>query len=142
MSFTPIRRSSARCRGRRAFTLIEVMIAGGILFMCLFVILALLSNTLNNARNLQHQRVDAGMLAAQLSLTNRLNEGSESGDFSDFGDMYPDYRWERKITEVDTNGLFEVDFTVERRSGDHPVTSHMSILLFRPDSPRFGGFPR
>ena len=36
----------------RAFTLIEVMIAGGILFACLFAILAVLANCLSNARAL------------------------------------------------------------------------------------------
>ncbi len=106
------------------------MIAGGILFMCLFAILGLLANTLRNARALQRTPVDAGILAAQLSLTNRLSEGSDSGDFED---MYPDYRWESETTEV-TNGLFQVDFVVRQRSGQHGGESHMSILLFRPDS--------
>ena len=50
---------------RSAFTLIEVTIAAGILFMCLFAILALLSNTLRNARSLQRTTLDAGMLAAE-----------------------------------------------------------------------------
>ena len=76
-----------KTRRTSAFTLLEVMIASGILFMCLFVILQLLSTSLKNARILQRSTVDAGMLAAQLSLTNKLSEGTESGDF---GKLNPD----------------------------------------------------
>jgi len=118
---------------RGGFTLIEVMIAGAILFMCLFAILGLLANTLRNLRALQRHRVDAGMVAAQLSLTNKVFEGSDSGDF---GDLYPDYRWASDTAEVGTNGLFQVDITVERAGAEKE--SQMSILLFRPDSARPG----
>ena len=129
------RRSRDRVRPRAAgaFTLIEVTIAGGILFICLFAILGLLANTLRNARSLQRTSVDAGILAAQLSLTNKLSEGQDSGDFED---MYPDYEWKSDTSEVSTNGLFEIDFTVYPRSGQRGGESHMSILLFRPESMR------
>lgn len=118
-----------------AFTLLEIMIASGILFLCLFAILQLLSSSLRNARVLQRVTVDAGMLAAQLSLTNKLAEGTESGDF---GKLYPDYRWTREIQEAGTNGLLQVDFEVYRRTGDHGVESHLSLLLFKPESTRVG----
>lgn len=119
-------------RSEAAFTLMEVMIAAAIFFMCSFTILALLASTLRSVRALQHTTLDAGMLAAELSLTNRLYEGTESGDF---GDLYPDYQWTREIYEVSSNRLFEVDFTIYKRAGDRPTESHMSILLYRPDSP-------
>jgi hypothetical protein len=124
-----------KIRRTSAFTLLEVMIASGILFMCLFAILQLLSTSLKNARILQRSTVDAGMLAAQLSLTNKLSEGRESGDF---GKLYPDYRWTREIQEASSNGLFQVDFVVYRRTGDHGVESHLSILLFKPESTKVG----
>ena len=38
---------------RRAFSLMEVMIAIGIFFMCIFVVLSLVSSSLQNARRLQ-----------------------------------------------------------------------------------------
>jgi hypothetical protein len=118
-------------KGTTAFTLIEVMIASGILFVCLFAILGLLANTLRNARGLQRSPVDAGMLAAELSLTNKLSEGSDSGDF---GDAYRDYHWKREIFEAETNGLFVVDFVVYRRGHERTPESHMAILFFRPES--------
>jgi hypothetical protein len=119
-------------RSEAAFTLMEVMIAAAIFFMCSFAILALLAGTLRSVRGLQHTTLDAGMLAAELSLTNRLWEGTESGDF---GDLYPDFQWTREIYEVSSNRLFQVDFTIYKRTGDRPTESHMSILLYRPDSP-------
>ena len=117
---------------RHAFTLIEVMIALAIFFSCMFAILALVSTALRNARSLQAMDVDAGMIASQLALTNRLYEGGDSGDF---GDIYRDCRWDQDVREVSSNGLFQVDFLVTRRVGQREVQTTMSILLYRPESP-------
>ena len=86
-----MKESSWSCRSvhsTRAFSLVEVMIALAIFFMAVFAILALMSTVLKNARLLQSKKgVDAGLVAAQLCLTNKLTEEVESGDF---GDMYQD----------------------------------------------------
>jgi Tfp pilus assembly protein PilV len=116
---------------QRAFTLLEVMIAIAIFFMSVFVILALVSQSLANARRLQRPIVDAAMIASELSLTNQLVEASQSGDF---GDAYPGYTWTADITEVQTNKLFQVDYVVQR-SDDKLVMQKMSVLFFRPQSP-------
>jgi type II secretory pathway component PulJ len=58
-----------------AFTLLEVMIAVAIFFMATFSILALMSRCLSQARSLQPMQVDANMVVAELSLTNKLEEG-------------------------------------------------------------------
>jgi hypothetical protein len=80
--------------------------------------------------------VDAGELAGQLSQTNSLIEGEESGDLSELlGKGYEGYTWTYDIREVQTNKLFQVDFIVQNDFGDKPVVSKMSILLFRPASP-------
>jgi hypothetical protein len=119
-----------------AFTLIEVMVATAVLVMSLAGILLIVSNGIRTARILDRMHVDAGSLAAELSLTNRLEEGSESGDF---GALHPGYSWHREITEAGTNGLFRVDFTV---SGGGEADSRLSLLLFRPQSvSRPGGRP-
>lgn len=125
-----------RSKSVQAFTLLEVMIAMGLFFMAVFSILALISNGLRNARALQQSTVDAGMLAAELSLTNKLAEGFESGDF---GDLYPNYKWGQEIVEVGTNGLFEVRFVITHNVGGRITESPMSILLFRPESTAGGG---
>lgn len=122
------------------FTILEVIIACAIFFMVSFAVLEIVVQGLSAARSLQQREPDAGMLAATLSLTNRLEEGTESGDFEDIAPgLYPGYRWERYIEEVGSNSLFKVDFVVYynksqgRRKG--PSESHMSILLYKPGSP-------
>jgi Tfp pilus assembly protein PilV len=115
-----------------AFSLLEVMIAMGIFFVAIFGILELTSQNLRAARMLQRQDPDVTVLAAQLSLTNRLEEGFDSGDF---GESMPNVLWSRTVTEVSSNGLFRVDFTVhqvmEHRKSPL-VERHLSILLYRP----------
>ena len=131
--------AAARSNGRnlatlRAFTLIEVMVALLIFFMAVFTVLALLSNTLRNARALQRKSVDGGMVAAQsyfkIVSTNRVTEGAETGDF---GDMYPGYDWTTDTYEFATNGLYQVDIVVQRGGGT--VESLMAILVFNGNSP-------
>ena len=114
---------------KRAFTLIEVMIAMGIFFIAIFAILGVMSNCLRNARALQQKTVDAGMVAAEMSLTNAIEEGLDSGDF---GDMYPGFTWTRDAYEAGTNGLYQVDIIVQRPTG--AVESKMSVFFFRPQS--------
>lgn len=115
-------------RENSAFTLLEVMIAAAIFFMGMFALLGVLSNGLHAASLLQKNAPTAGMAVADLTLTNKLEEKTETGDF---GPVYTDYRWERRIQEFMTNGLFQVDVTVYR---EDKVFSTMSILLFKPDS--------
>ncbi len=122
-----------------AFSLLEVMIAMAIFFMAVFSILALVSNGLRNASALLEMPIDAGMLAAELAETNRLEEGFDSGDF---GTVFPNYKWVRQITEVGTNGLYQVDFAVVHEVRGRPVETRMSILLYRPGTARPGGLRR
>ena len=70
-----------------------------------------------------------------LSVTNTLGEESVSGDFAG---LFPDYQWERNVSEAGTNGLFQVDIrvvhTVRKRASSE---TSMSILLFRPGTGAF-----
>lgn len=125
------RAGRAVARRRRAFSLLEVMIAIGIFFMSTFVILSLVSSSLANARRLQRPMVDAAMIASELSLTNQIVEMNQDGDF---GKLYPGYNWTANITEVQSNKLFQVDYVVHR-DGSKEVMQTMSVLFFRPQSP-------
>ena len=116
---------------RRAFSLLEVMIAIGIFFMCIFAILSLVSSSLRNARRLERPMVDAAMLASELSLTNQIVEAPQSGDF---GKLYLGYSWTADINEVMTNRLFQVDYVVQR-SDTREIVQKMSVLFYRPQSP-------
>ncbi len=122
---------------RRAFSLLEVMIAIGLLFMGTFAILSLISSSLNNVRRLQRPLVDASALVSQLSLTNQLVEGDFSGNLGEvLGKEYSQYKWDGKITEVGSNRLFQADFKISYANGQNrDVLSRTTTLFFRPQSP-------
>src|SRR5207249_2749239 len=95
----PVRLRPAHGHGRAmAFTLLEVIIACAIFFMAAFAILEVIITGVAQARALEQREPDAGMLAATLSLTNQLVEGTDSGDFEDVAPgLYKQYRWARDI---------------------------------------------
>jgi hypothetical protein len=114
-----------------AFTLIEVMLAITIFFMAMFAILGVLSSGVRAATLLRNNGPTAGMVVAQLSATNKLEEGSQSGDFNEIP-IYKDYKWVADLREVATNGLFQVDVVVV--DGNGVQVSTLSALLYRPES--------
>lgn len=119
-----------RSRFVNAFTLLEVMVAVGIFFLATFTILELVTRSLKAARSLQHPGPTPGMVAAELTVTtNRLDEGVRSGDF---GNTYPDYRWETdtRLDTDSTNGLYQVDITVFHNAPGQMGESKLSILLW------------
>lgn len=118
-------------RLRNSFTLLEVMIAMALFFMAVFAILNVVSQGLGAARSLQIEWPDLGLLSADLLQTNRLDEGVESGDF---GDLHPNFRWRREIMEVATNGLFQINFTIQGVVNGRPREFTSTLLLWRPES--------
>ncbi len=104
------------------------MIAAAIFFLAMFAILGVLSTGIHAATLLQRNYPTATMAVAKLTLTNKLEEVPETGDF---GEVYPGYRYLLSPHELLTNGLFQVDVTVYHQDR---VFSTMSILLFKPDS--------
>jgi hypothetical protein len=117
-------------KSRAAFTLLEVMVAVMIFFMCMFSILALVSGSLRGIRAFQQTTVNPGAVAAQFSLTNSIAEGPDQGGF---GDAYPDYSWKSDAEPAGTNGLFSVNIQVFRNGNSKP-DSELNIMLFRPGS--------
>ncbi len=119
------RRSEASARIRQAFTLIEVAVASAIMALALFGFISVCSTALKSAKSLNRVEVDASSLAAELSLSNRLEEMSDHGDF---GRLYPGYQWSRSVYEVGTNGLFRADFVI--MGGPKGSERRMSVLYF------------
>jgi hypothetical protein len=107
------------------------MIAAGILFICLFAILGVVSNCLRNARALQRQTVDMGSVAGQicyaLSNTNRVSAGTIDVDLHE---TLPDFVCTAVLSQVASNGLCQVDITVQRRSKQGE--SKMSVWMYLP----------
>jgi Tfp pilus assembly protein PilV len=121
---------------RGAFSLLEVMIAIAAFFIAVFAILALVSQSLDNARRLQRPTIDAGLIAAQLSMTNSLVEGTSSGDLGDLlGDNYKGYTYTQEIIEAQSNKLFQVNLVIQHNGDQKPIVSQASVLFYRPQSP-------
>ena len=129
-------------KSRRAFTLLEVMIAVGILFMCLFAVLALTANSLASARKLQqHKDLDAGtfesMFYTQLANTNQIDEGPAE---LDLGDEFANYPHTVDLEPYNTNGLWDVEYDVANPQKKAEVHGH--FLVFNPNLRRGGGISR
>jgi hypothetical protein len=121
---------------RRAFSLLEVMIAVGIFFVGAFSILTLVSESLANAQRLKHPLVDASAILSQLSLTNQFIEGPYSGNLGDIlGKDYAEFNWEGQINEVRSNHLYSADFFIFNIKNRHDPVAQTSALFFRPQSP-------
>jgi hypothetical protein len=123
-------------RGHRGFTLLEVMIALGIFFRATFVILDLVSQNLRAAHAIKPSPVDVGSVVSDLMLTNRITEGTESGDF---GEVCPGYAWVRDIVMISTNGLYQVEVAIIKTDAAGSEPSRMSLLLYRPETQTRGG---
>ncbi len=118
----------------RGFTLLEVMFAVIAFCTAAFAILALVSQSLDEARRLQRPMVDAGLVASALSLTNQIVEGHFSGDLGDLlGDSYKGYLYNGDSVEVKTNKLYEVDIVLQNEK--QAVISQGSYLFYCPASP-------
>ena len=121
------------------------MIAVGILFMCLFAVLALTSNSLRSARKIQQRRdLDAGSFVGyfyvQLANTNRIDEGPAD---IDLGDSYPGYKTALDCEIAGTNGLWDVEYDVAEPTRHAEVHGH--FLLYIPNTQKGGinpGLPR
>jgi hypothetical protein len=103
----------------------------GLFFLAVFAILDVTAQSLRAARSLQIQVPDASTLAADLLLTNRLEEGVEKGNF---GELYPGFEWSRETYERESNGLYQVDFVISGLIAGHHYQSTNSLLLWRPQS--------
>jgi hypothetical protein len=107
------------------------MIAMAIFFMAIFAILGLVSQNLQVARGLSMGEVDFSTVAAEIALTNRLEEGTYSGDF---GDFYPGARWTADVYLYASNGLFQVDLAVDWPQNGLMQQQKATIRLYRPES--------
>lgn len=120
-------------RPSRGFTLLEVMIAMAVFFIVVFAVLGMVVQSLGAARALQVQHPDCGMLAAMLSLSNTLEEGFESDDFEE---VFPNYRWERQITEIGTN-FFQVEFFIFKKDArGKQAADRMMVYMHKPTGRR------
>lgn len=146
MRFCSVNRD--RLAKRSGFSLIEVTIAMAIFFVCMFALLSLTTLSLNTARRLEFVEPDIGWVSSELSLTNVVEEGFETGDF---GDHYPGWGWARDVyvyppLEEDfgtgqpgEQGLYQVDITLNGPGGS---SQKHSVLMYRGQGDGANGISR
>jgi Tfp pilus assembly protein PilV len=115
----------------RAFTLIEVMVAVTIFFMAMFAILGVLSSGIHAATMLRGSGPTAGMAAGFFSVSNTIEEGNYSDDFSDIAG-YEGYHWVAESQQI-TNGLFKMDFVVFDPNGQESSTLK-DVYFYKSDT--------
>jgi hypothetical protein len=122
---------------RRAFTLLEVMVACAIFFMVAFALLELVTRGLVGVRALQEREPDPGIILAMYSTNKAWEPMQISGNYEDIApDMYPGYTWELFATpHMETNEhlyVVEVMSYGSKKSGRGPSTA--STMFFSPNS--------
>lgn len=127
-------RSDFACRST-GFTLLEVIVACSLFFMCAFAILQIVTTGLVAARKLQRREPHFEFMISPHVLTNILIEGNYSGSFDEFmPDLYPGFSWEYEIVEASSNGFFRVDYVIyDDAAGAKPRT--LTTFFHKPASP-------
>ncbi len=122
---------------RRAFTLIETLVAIAIIAAVLPIVLSGI-NLASRAGLLAKQRTLAATLGEaklnELVSTGLWNSGALSGDF---GDDAPGFTWVAAVTpyndsDLTTQNLEEIDLTVTWTSRNSPRTVVLSTLVYNP----------
>ena len=132
-----------------AFTLLEVIVACAIFFMCAFAVLQLVTRGLSAARSIQQREPDVGLVFAPLSTNKVFDVGTFSGDFEEnFPGVYPGYQWSCDISQPfgETNPLYQVTVTITGRTGKRRTSETTATALMwssqpNPGALKFGGRP-
>lgn len=110
--------SGPRGRAESGFTLAEMIVATAVLAVGVAGTMATFG-AISRASGTASEYEIAARLAEQ-----RMAEieaaGSEAivSDTGDFGEEYPEYRWEQEVLDTDTEGVLELRLTVEWTSGE------------------------
>ncbi|HAM71218.1 MAG TPA: hypothetical protein DCM86_06205 [Verrucomicrobiales bacterium] len=140
MKTSPAPAPGATPRTLEGFTLLEVMVACFVFFTVAFSVLELTTHSLVAAKKLRRQTVDPAMQLEEYVGTNvHVEPGVVTGDF---GDIYPDYTWERDIDQVESNGLYIVKLTIFPKHGSQELPMQLTSYLYdRAGTPgrNFGG---
>ena len=127
-------------RSAIAFTLLEVIIACAIFFMCAFAILELVTRGLSAARSIQQREPHIGLVFSQFATNKTFEAGTFSGDFEEnFPGVYPGYQWTCEIIPLcETNELYELLAVITGRTGNRKTTEITGRTVMWGSQPRTG----
>lgn len=117
-----------RLRRQKGFTLLEVMLAMTILAIALVAVYQSQRQSLAMTARANFL-TDAALLAqgrmAQVDAMNMLELANAGGDF---GDDYPQYRWELTVLDTEIPFLKRIELTVKNRA---PTPETYQLVLYK-----------
>jgi prepilin-type N-terminal cleavage/methylation domain-containing protein len=126
------RRGSPERADKRAFSLIEVMIAILILGIAMVGFVNGITTALSSHKDSEVQTI--GVLLAsgrmeKIRTDGELEDGESDGDW---GDDYPNYQWKQTTSPTDIKGLHEVTVVVENSKTGKQIYELKTMLLEVP----------
>lgn len=125
-----------RARKPQGFTLIEMVVATTVLAVGVSGALATFG-AISRASGVSAEYDQASLLAERrmAELESEIAAGQPlQADSGDFGEDYPDYRWEQEVNPTDMDSLVELDLTVRWGSENSPRTVVISTYLPASDT--------
>ena len=103
----------------KGFSLLEVMIAVALIAIALTTLLGSQSQSVSFANSAKFETMAALLAQSKMSEITLQSADDLTGDSGDFGDDYPGYAWESRVTDISIEGvegisdyLKQVDLTV------------------------------
>lgn len=98
-------------RGQQGFLLLEAIVAGTVVSLCMFALIQCLGRCLAAARTVQNYTV-AETLLANKSQEFRVERAEDTLDQEGPFDDRPGFTWDRKLETTETEGLWKQTITV------------------------------
>lgn len=116
------------------FTLIEIMLS-----ICLIgLVLTAISEFQAKGMDIARETIEitkATLLGKQKMVEWERGLISNEGDEGDFGEDFPDYRWDVKVENTEITGLQKVSFLITWRSGTRSRQLEIERLHFQGPQP-------
>jgi general secretion pathway protein I len=116
------------------FSLIELMCAVLIMGVALVALTRGLTTALGSTKDSEVQTIVVSLAAGQIETLRAGTVITDDTTEGDFGDSFPQYKWEQTIAPADVDGLHQVDVMVEN-SKTGAILYKLNTLLFDSDYP-------
>jgi general secretion pathway protein I len=99
-------------RRRDGFTLLEVMIAMAILAIALTAVFSSQAQSISMAASARFETSAALLAQSKMAEYEAMPPGEMRTDSGDFGEDFPDYRWQAEVSDGERRELRQVEVTV------------------------------